>query len=135
MLRAIDRGLAAISWTAGAVALVLLFAGPSLGGASNGSPNGYRTSSRPGSSSSAGRGSSSTGAAVFASAGCANCHTLKAAGATGSVGPNLDQVRPSASTVMAIVESGGGVMPSFSGKLSRAQITAVAQYVSRVAGR
>jgi mono/diheme cytochrome c family protein len=71
---------------------------------------------------------------VFASAGCANCHTLKAAGATGSVGPDLDQLQPDASTVSDIVRSGGGGMPSFSGKLSDAEITAVASYVSSVAG-
>jgi cytochrome c oxidase subunit 2 len=34
--------------------------------------------------------SPSAGAAVFTSAGCAGCHTLAAAGATGTVGPNLD---------------------------------------------
>ena len=55
-------------------------------------------------------------------------------GATGSVGPNLDQLQPSAADVAGIVRSGGGVMPSFSGKLSDAQITAVASYVSSVAG-
>ena len=28
---------------------------------------------------------------MFASQGCAGCHTFKAAGATGTVGPNLDE--------------------------------------------
>ncbi len=32
------------------------------------------------------------GKAVFASNGCASCHTLKAAGATGKVGPDLDKL-------------------------------------------
>jgi cytochrome c oxidase subunit II len=32
------------------------------------------------------------GKAVFASNGCASCHTLKAAGATGTVGPDLDKL-------------------------------------------
>ena len=72
---------------------------------------------------------------MFATAGCSECHTLKAAGATGSIGPDLDQVRPTASTVSAIVQSGSGAMPSFAGKLSAAQIAAVAQYVASVAGR
>jgi cytochrome c551/c552 len=31
------------------------------------------------------------GAQVFASAGCASCHTFKAANATGTVGPNLNE--------------------------------------------
>lgn len=31
------------------------------------------------------------GAQVFASAGCGSCHTLSAAGSTGTTGPNLDE--------------------------------------------
>lgn len=34
------------------------------------------------------------GAQVFAENGCAACHTLEAAGATGTVGPNLDETLP-----------------------------------------
>lgn len=36
-------------------------------------------------------GDAAVGAEVFASAGCGSCHTFAAAGATGSVGPNLDE--------------------------------------------
>ena len=36
------------------------------------------------------------GEAIFKGAGCAGCHTLAAAGATGTTGPNLDQLKPSA---------------------------------------
>jgi uncharacterized membrane protein len=75
------------------------------------------------------------GRAVFASAGCAACHTLADAGATGAVGPNLDGLQPSASVVRTTVEAGRGVMPSFSGKLDQSEIDAVAAYVSTVAGR
>jgi mono/diheme cytochrome c family protein len=90
-----------------------------------------------GSSSSGGSssGGGSSGAKVFATAGCKVCHTLKAAGATGSVGPNLDQLQPSDKLVKKQVMNGGGGMPSFKGKLSPAQIDAVAQYVSSVAGK
>jgi mono/diheme cytochrome c family protein len=90
-----------------------------------------------GSSSSGGgsSGGSSAGAKVFATAGCKTCHTLKAAGASGTVGPNLDQLKPSAALVSKQVNTGGGVMPSFKGKLTPAQIKAVAQYVSSVAGQ
>ena len=42
----------------------------------------------------AGQGDATAGKAVFASAGCGGCHTLKAAGSTGTVGPNLDQLKP-----------------------------------------
>ena len=75
------------------------------------------------------------GAAVFAKAGCVACHTLKAAGAKGAVGPNLDKVKPSAKLVTERVTKGKGIMPSFKGKLSSKDIAAVAAYVSKVAGK
>jgi mono/diheme cytochrome c family protein len=69
------------------------------------------------------------GKAVFASAGCTGCHTLKAANATGTVGPNLDQLKPSFTAVVHQVENGGGPMPAFKGKLTQAQINDVAAFV------
>jgi cbb3-type cytochrome c oxidase subunit III len=66
---------------------------------------------------------------------CASCHTLKAANATGTVGPNLDQLKPAQATVEHQVEVGGGVMPAFKGKLTPAQITAVAKFVADNAGQ
>jgi mono/diheme cytochrome c family protein len=75
------------------------------------------------------------GKEVFASAGCGACHTLKAAGATGNVGPNLDQLKPSESAVDRQVTNGGGAMPAFKGRLTPAQITAVAKFVSSAAGK
>ena len=76
-----------------------------------------------------------SGAAIFKSAGCAGCHTLAAAGATGTVGPNLDQIKPSMAIVVHQVTNGGAIMPAFKGKLSTAQIQAVAKYVSSSAGK
>jgi cytochrome c oxidase subunit I len=78
---------------------------------------------------------SSTGKHVFETAGCGSCHTLKDAGATGTVGPNLDAARPSKALVADRVRNGKRTMPSFKGQLSSAQIDAVAAYVSRAAGR
>jgi mono/diheme cytochrome c family protein len=75
------------------------------------------------------------GKQVFASAGCGGCHTLKAAGSSGNVGPNLDQLKPSEPVVQHQVEVGGGAMPAFKGRLSDAQIKAVAQFVSSSAGK
>lgn len=72
----------------------------------------------------------SPGGHVFAHAGCANCHTLAAAHATGQVGPNLDQLKQSVALVQAQVTHGGGGMPAFAGQLSSAQIRAVARYVA-----
>jgi cbb3-type cytochrome c oxidase subunit III len=69
------------------------------------------------------------------SAECASCHTLKAASATGTVGPNLDQLKPSLAVVTRQVTNGGAVMPAFKGTLSQAQIDAVATFVSSSAGK
>jgi mono/diheme cytochrome c family protein len=77
-----------------------------------------------------GGGSSSTdGKAIFNSAGCSSCHTLKAAGSTGTVGPNLDQSKKDEAGVIKQVTNGGAVMPPFKGKLTAAQIKAVAHFV------
>jgi cbb3-type cytochrome c oxidase subunit III len=76
-----------------------------------------------------------SGKQVFASAGCGGCHTLKDAGTTGNVGPNLDQLKPSKARVVRQVTNGGAVMPAFKNSLSKAQIEAVAAYVSSVAGK
>jgi mono/diheme cytochrome c family protein len=70
------------------------------------------------------------GKQVFASAGCGGCHTLKAAGSNGNVGPNLDQLKPAAATVAHQVEVGGGPMPSFKATLSPKQIQDVAAFVA-----
>jgi mono/diheme cytochrome c family protein len=69
------------------------------------------------------------GKEVFAGAGCASCHTLADAGATGTVGPNLDEAQPSFDLVVDRVTNGAGVMPSFSGQLSEQEIQDVAAYV------
>ena len=74
------------------------------------------------------------GKAVFASAGCASCHTLADSGATGTIGPSLDATSPSADKVVERVTNGQGVMPSFKDTLSEQQIQDVAAYVSSVAG-
>jgi cytochrome c6 len=69
------------------------------------------------------------GSHVFLTAGCTGCHTLKAAHSTGTVGPNLDELKPTEATVQHQVETGGGAMPSFKGTLSPKQIQDVAAYV------
>jgi cytochrome c6 len=74
-------------------------------------------------------GSPSAGAAVWASAGCGSCHTLKAAGATGQVGPNLDSSAPGQDLVIQRVTNGINVMPAFNTTLSGGDITNLAAYV------
>jgi cbb3-type cytochrome c oxidase subunit III len=75
------------------------------------------------------------GAAIFKAAGCSGCHTLAAAGSTGTIGPDLDQLKPSMAIVVRQVTNGGAIMPAFKGKLTNAQIQAVAKYVSSSAGK
>jgi mono/diheme cytochrome c family protein len=83
----------------------------------------------------AGCGSAGKGpAGQFTSLGCASCHTLKAAGSHGSVGPDLDKLRPTVAQVERQVTDGGGVMPSFRGRLKPAAIHALAVYVAGAAG-
>jgi mono/diheme cytochrome c family protein len=93
----------------------------------------------------AGLAGATTGAQIFTAAGCAGCHTLSKAGATGNIGPSLndlasspdikgspeDYVRESVLDPNAVVVKGfqAGVMPSFKGKLSDKQIQALVQYL------
>jgi cbb3-type cytochrome c oxidase subunit III len=77
---------------------------------------------------------STNGKDIF-TANCGSCHTLADAGTSGTVGPNLDQLKPSLAIVQHQVINGGGAMPAFKGTLTPAQITAVAKYVSSVAGK
>jgi mono/diheme cytochrome c family protein len=84
-------------------------------------------------------GQAAAGKAIFTEH-CAGCHTLADAGATGVVGPNLDQSKPPKALVVERVTYGKGAMPSFRGVsgghfFSNADVEAVADYVSSAAGR
>jgi mono/diheme cytochrome c family protein len=75
-------------------------------------------------------GDAAAGEQVFATAGCGGCHTFSAAGSTGSVGPNLDDLAPSFDAAVSQVTNGGGAMPSFNDELTEQQIRDVAAFVS-----
>ena len=75
------------------------------------------------------------GETIFSQAGCISCHTLAAAGSTGTIGPNLDETKPDVALVVDRVTNGKGGMPSFRGRLTEEQIQAVAEYVAQNAGR
>lgn len=81
-----------------------------------------------------GGGGAEDGKAIFSS-NCASCHTLAAADTSGTIGPNLDEAKPDEALVRERVTNGMGVMPSFKGKLTDAQIAAVAKFVSENAGQ
>lgn len=75
------------------------------------------------------KGDPAAGKGVFQSAGCSGCHTLKAANASGTVGPNLDTLKPPFARIVLQVTNGGKVMPSFKARLSAKQIDDVAAFV------
>ena len=71
------------------------------------------------------------------SAGCAGCHALKAAGAEGNVGPNLDTVDLTIESVSEMVTYGLGVMPAYGEEeiLTREEIEIVSYFVANSAGK
>jgi len=80
------------------------------------------------------KGDAAAGKKVYTSQPCGSCHTLKDAGSSGTVGPNLDEAKPSFDLVVERVTNGKSPMPAFKGQLTDQQIADVAEYVSSVAG-
>jgi mono/diheme cytochrome c family protein len=66
---------------------------------------------------------------------CALCHALKSAGAEGTVGPSLDELKPDLEKALQAVRNGVGVMPPFKDKLTPQQIEAVSRFVAETAGK
>jgi mono/diheme cytochrome c family protein len=94
----------------------------------------------------AGLAGATTGEQIFTAAGCAGCHTLAKANASGSIGPSLDElaqaageqegtpedfVRESLLDPDVVVAEGfqAGVMPSFEGRLNDEQLQALVEYL------
>ena len=68
---------------------------------------------------------------------CSSCHALKAAGSTGNIGPDLDDLKPLEEQVRGVVTEGLGVMPAFGeeGILSKEEIDIVSFYVANSSGK
>ena len=116
-LARVDRVLAPLTALAAFFAVVVLLAGPELIGAKqSGAPAPARA-----------------GKQIFTAEGCGGCHTLADAGASGTSGPDLDELAPDAATVASTVQSGRGPMPSFD--LPAPELDALAEYIAGVAGR
>jgi mono/diheme cytochrome c family protein len=79
-------------------------------------------------------GDAEAGAGVFEEAGCGGCHTLEAAGSSGTIGPNLDDSQPELALVVDRVTNGAGAMPAFGDRLSEEEISNVAAYVVESTG-
>jgi len=120
VLERVDRVFAVVTWLVAGILVVMLLFGPALvahdqaNGASSASPYGV---------------TAVDGKQVFID-NCGSCHTLAAAGTTGQVGPSLDHVSVSPSQVAGRVRDGSGAMPAFAGRLSDAEIKAVAAFVA-----
>jgi cbb3-type cytochrome c oxidase subunit III len=63
---------------------------------------------------------------------CGSCHVLADAGTSGTIGPNLDQTKPSLDRAIEQITNGGGGMPAFGDQLSAEQIRALAEYLVEV---
>ena len=114
-LHGLDRILGPLVWVVAAALALMLFIGPQV--VAEDEP-----SSKPS--------ASADGKQLFAE-NCGSCHTLSAAGTSGTVGPSLDGADLSAATVAGTVRSGSGAMPAFAGELDDAQIEAIAKFVEQ----
>jgi len=78
-------------------------------------------------------GNANAGKIVFLGAGCAQCHILAAAGASGTSGPSLDALKPTQPVIVQYVTDGSTAaatpMPAYAGTLSPTQIDDLAAYV------
>jgi mono/diheme cytochrome c family protein len=75
------------------------------------------TTTTPTTTSPAPTGDAAAGKAVFTSSGCTACHTLKAANATGTVGPDLDKTLPDKDAAFihtSIVDPNAYIAPGYS---------------------
>ena len=61
---------------------------------------------------------------------CGSCHTMKAMGWGGNIGPNLDSRHPNVTLAITRLTNGASPMPSFKGTLTASQIKCVATVVS-----
>jgi mono/diheme cytochrome c family protein len=125
VLARVDRIVAALSWVAAGVLVLMLLIGPQVIAEDKSKPSGEAAGSAPYASGEDGR----DGKAVFTES-CGSCHALQAAGTNGQVGPALDGTSLGTADIEAIVRDGSSGMPAFEGDLSDAEISAVAAFVA-----
>jgi cytochrome c6 len=129
LLARLDKIIAPLSWLAAAAVVVMLLAGPAVVAEDKDNPP-QGEAAGAASYASGGGGGKPDGKAVFTDK-CGSCHTLKAAGTSGQVGPQLDGISLDAAAIEQIVRKGRGGMPAFEDLLSAAELRAVAAYVAR----
>jgi cytochrome c6 len=124
LLARLDKIIAPLSWFAAAAVVVMLLAGPAVVAEDKDNPAAGAASYATG-----GGGGKPDAKALFTS-NCGSCHTLKAAGTSGQVGPPLDGISLDAAAIEETVRTGRGRMPPFKDLLSPAEVRAVAAYVA-----
>jgi mono/diheme cytochrome c family protein len=132
MLRGADRVLELLGWALAVLFVVMMFAGPQVVAEDKPTERGSKAAGASPYADQGGGGEDSdaaAGEAVFTD-NCGSCHTLSAAGTSGTSGPNLDGVSLDAGTIEGIVRDGRGGMPAFGGDLSDDEIAAVAAFVA-----
>ncbi|HBP29631.1 MAG: SorU family sulfite dehydrogenase c-type cytochrome subunit [Advenella sp.] len=65
---------------------------------------------------------------------CAVCHTLKDAGSAGTIGPDLDELKPDAARIKKVLQEGMAVMPSYADSLDETSMDAIVAYVVHATG-
>jgi cytochrome c6 len=103
----------------------MLFVGPQVVAEDESQPTGEAAGAAPHASG----GTAADGRTVFTES-CGSCHTLEAAGTSGTVGPALDGTSLAPADIEAIVRKGRGGMPALGDELSDAEISAVAKFVA-----
>jgi mono/diheme cytochrome c family protein len=137
MLRGIDSVLEVLAWSLVVFFAIMLFVGPQV--IAEDKPDkedaAAAAKARDTGGGADGGGQADEGApavdgkAVFADT-CGSCHTLSAAGTSGTTGPNLDDVSLDAGAIESIVRDGRGGMPALGDQLSDDEVTAVADFVA-----
>ena len=125
MLGRVDKVVAVVSWVLAAVLGVMLFAGPAV--VAEDEPQAEKPPA--GVSPYASGGAAAKDAKALFTENCGACHTLSAAGTTGTTGPSLDDGLPASAVEDAMV-AGPGIMPEFGNELSAEDRKAIAEYVA-----
>jgi mono/diheme cytochrome c family protein len=74
-------------------------------------------------------GDAAAGKELFAAKGCGVCHTMEAAGSSGTIGPNLDEAKPSEELIADRLIHGKGQMPPFRSQLTDKQIADLVAFI------